>query len=82
MEQQRMRLDTDSITDSTDMISRKSQEIVEDRGAWCAIVHGVTKSQTKLSEQPIKSAFFFLLYSRFGQLGQRDQGLNPNSAIY
>ena len=46
MEQQRMRLDTDSITDSTDMISRKSQEIVEDRGAWCAIVHEVTMSRT------------------------------------
>ena len=46
MEQQRMRLDTDSITDSTDMISRKSQEIVEDRGAWCAAVQGVAKSQT------------------------------------
>ena len=46
MEQQRMRLDTDSITDSTDMISRKSQEIVEDRGAWCAIAHEVTMSRT------------------------------------
>ena len=31
------------ITDSTDM--SKPQEIVEDRGAWCAAVHEVTKSQ-------------------------------------
>ena len=47
MGQQRMRrLDTESITDSMDMILRKSQEIVEDRGAWCAIVHEVTKSRT------------------------------------
>ena len=47
MGQQRMRrLDTDSITDSMDMILRKCQEIVDDRGAWCAIVHEVTKSRT------------------------------------
>ena len=36
----------DSITDSTDMNLSKLCEIVEDRGAWHAIVHGVTKSQT------------------------------------
>ena len=51
MGQQRMRrLDTDSITDSMDMILRKSQEIVDDRGAWCAIVHEVTKSRTWLGD--------------------------------
>ena len=36
----------DSITDSTDMILSKLQEIAEDRGAWSAAVHGVTKSRT------------------------------------
>ena len=36
----------DSITDSTDMNLSKLCEIVEDRGAWHATVHGVTKSQT------------------------------------
>ena len=36
----------DSITDSIDMNLSKFQEIVEDRGAWHATVHGVTKSQT------------------------------------
>ena len=35
-----------SITDLMDMSLSKLQEIVEDRGAWCAAVHGVTKSQT------------------------------------
>ena len=39
----------DSITDSVDTDLSKLQEIVEDRGAWCAAVHGVVRSQTRLS---------------------------------
>ena len=39
----------DSITDSMDMNLSKLKEIVKDRGAWCAVAHGATKSWTQLS---------------------------------
>ena len=39
----------DGITDSVDMSLSKLWDIVKDREAWRAVVHGVTKSQTQLS---------------------------------
>ena len=61
--QQRMRW-LDSHIDSMDMSLSKLQEIVEDRGAWRAAVHGVTKSWTQQSDWTTKwHQFYNIMYN-------------------
>ena len=49
----------DSITDSMDMSLAKLQEIVKGRETWSATLHGVTKSQTRLSDWTTATNYFF-----------------------
>ena len=44
----------DSISDSMDMSLSKLQKMLKDRESWHAVVHGVAKSQTRLSDNPLQ----------------------------